>query len=203
LKRRDWLVLGLAALGVLAGCAAGGQGRSMDDPGNSLVFGYIDMAEAPTTISGASIRQVADSSSEPYWDADARNGLFYTYDLPPGWYQLASVSGSDARKVAYEYDLPREDLERARITQPGIYFLGSYRYVNTGEAGGFEVERMDTPTEAQLLQRILEEDRTVKGSAWEARIRERLSVLRSAPPSRGPSLLLARPNEASQVRRPR
>jgi hypothetical protein len=149
------------------------------------------MAEAPTAISGASIVQVAPPNNESYWDAGARNGLFYTYDLPPGSYQLASVSGSDLRKVAYEYDLPRQDLEHARITQPGIYFLGSYRYVDTGKAGGFEVERMDTPTEAQLLQRILEEDKTVKGSVWEARIRERLSQLRSAPPRAEPGVLLA------------
>jgi hypothetical protein len=189
--KRNWLVLGVVALGLLAGCAAGGPGRSLDDPGNSLVFGYIDMAEAPTTLSGASIRQVASPSNAPYWDADARNGLFYTYDLPPGSYQLASVSGSDVRKVAYEYDLPGQDLEHARITKPGIYFLGSYRYVNTGEAGKFEVERMDTPSEAQLLQRILEEDKTVKGSAWEGRIRERLSQLRSAPPRTEPGVRLA------------
>jgi hypothetical protein len=192
LVKHFWLALSLAVLGLLAGCAGGGQGPISDEQGKSLVFGYIDMAQAPTTISGASIMQVAPPSNEPYWGADARNGLFYTYDLPPGSYQLASVSGSDLRKVAYEYDLPGQDLEHARITQPGIYFLGSYRYVNTGEAGGFQVERMDTPTEAQLLQRILEEDRTVKGSAWEARIRERLSQLESAPPSRGPSVLLAR-----------
>jgi hypothetical protein len=190
--KRNWLAVSLAALGLLAGCAVGGHDRSTDDPGNSLVFGYIDMAEAPTTISGASIVQVGPSSNEPSWDANARNGLFYTYDVPPGSYQLASVSGSDLRKVNYEYDLPQQDLEQARITQPGIYFLGSYRYVNTGEAGGFEVERMDTPTEAQLLQRILEEDRTVKGSAWEARIRERLSQLRSAPPRGDPGVRLAR-----------
>jgi hypothetical protein len=190
--KRNWLALSLAALGLIAGCAGGGDVRSVNDPGNSLVFGYIDMAEAPTAISGASIMQVAPASNEPYWGADARNGLFYTYDLPPGSYQLASVSGSDLRKVNYEYDLPQPDSGQARITQPGIYFLGSYRYVNTGDAGGFEVERMDTPTEAQLLQRILDEDRTVKGSAWEARIRERLSQLRSAPPRGDPGVLLAR-----------
>jgi hypothetical protein len=190
--KRIWLALSLAALGLLAGCAGGGQGRSMDDPGNSLVFGYIDMADAPTAISGASIGQVAPSSDDLYWNAAARNGLFYTYDLPPGSYQLVSVSGSDLRKVAYEYDLPRQDLEHALITRPGIYFLGSYRYVDTGEAGAFEIERMDTPTEAQLLQRILEEDGAVKGSAWEARIRERLSELGSNPPKAEPGVLLAR-----------
>ena len=189
--KRIWLALSLAALGLLAGCAAGGQGRSMHETGDSLVFGYIDMAEAPTTISRASIMQVAPPSNQPSWAAAARNGLFYTYDVPPGLYQLASVSGSNLRKVAYEYDLPRQDMEHARITQPGIYFLGSYRYVDTGKAGGFEVERMDTPTEAQLLQRILEEDDAVKGSVWEARIRERLSQLRSAPPRTEPSVLLA------------
>jgi hypothetical protein len=190
--KRIWIALSLAALGLLAGCAGGGHGRSMDDPSNSLVFGYIDMTEAPTTISGASIAQVLPSTDKLYWGTDVRKGLFYSYYLPPGSYHLAAVRGSDLRQVAYHYDLPQQDSEPAlRITQPGIYFLGSYRYLDA-EADGFELERMDTPTEAELLQRILEEDSTLKGSTWEGRIRARLSQLRSSPPRTGPRVLLSR-----------
>ena len=74
--KRMWLVVSLAVLAVLAGCAVGGGGeyRGMDDPGTSLVFGYIDMAEAPTTISGASIVQVWPPSDKPDWGANARHG---------------------------------------------------------------------------------------------------------------------------------
>lgn len=181
--KRFWLIPALIALGVLAGCAGGGHGRSINDPANSLVFGYVDMGDAPTRISGASIMQVAPPTDKPYWGTDVRNGLFYTYYLPPGSYQLASISGSSFWRGDHRYNFPRQGSETAvRISKPGIYFLGSYRYkgVKSGffEGGKFDVERVNSPTEAQLLRRILEEDKEIKGSAWEARIRQRLSQLK-------------------------
>src|SRR5262245_16257965 len=181
--KRISLILCVVALGLVAGCAGGGHGRSVDDPTNSLVFGYIDMGDAPTKISGASIMQVAPPTDKPSWGMDVRNGLLYTYYLPPGSYQLASISGSSFWRGDYRYNFPRQGNEQAvRISKPGIYFLGSYRYkgVKTGwfEGGKFDVERVNTPTEAELLRRLLEEDREIKGSAWEAKIRQRLSQLK-------------------------
>ena len=186
-----WLVVSLAVFALLAGCAVGGSRETpgMDDPGTSLVFGYIDMTDAPTTISGASIVQVWPPSDKPDWGANARHGLFHTY-VPQGSYQLASVSGSSPAKVSYSYDIQNWDELRVH-QQQGIYFLGSYRYLRT-ETGGFELERMDTPNEAQLLKRILDEDLAVKGSAWEGRIRERLAELESVPQREGPDVMLAR-----------
>ncbi len=67
-----------------------------------------------------------------------------------------------------------------RIQKPGIYFMGAYRYtkVKTGffEGNKFAIERVKSPSEAELLQRIQKED-WVKGTQWEARIRNRLSEL--------------------------
>jgi hypothetical protein len=180
--KRFWLVPALIALALVAACSSGGHGRSVDDPSNSLVFGYIDMGDAPTKVSGASIMQVAPPTDKPYWGMDVRDGLLYTYYLPPGSYQLASISGSSFWRGNHRYSFPRQGNEQAvRITKPGIYFLGSYRYVGvkTGffEGGKFDIERVDTPTEAELLRRILE-DKEIKGSAWEAKIRQRLSQLK-------------------------
>ena len=181
--KRFWIVPALIALGLIAACGGGGHGRSVDDPSNSLVFGYIDMGDAPTKVSGASIMQVAPPTDKPYWGMDVRNGLLYSYYLPPGSYQLASISGSSFWRGDYRYSFPRQGNEQAvRISKPGIYFLGSYKYkgVKTGffEGGKFDIERVKTPTEAELLRRILEEDKEIKGSAWEAKIRQRLSQLK-------------------------
>jgi hypothetical protein len=181
--KRFWIVPALIALWLLAACSSGGHGRSVDDPSNSLVFGFIDMADAPTKINGASIMQVAPPTDKPYWGMDVRNGLLYTYYLPPGSYQLASISGSSFWRGDHRYNFPRQGNDQAvRIGKPGIYFLGSYRYkgVKTGffEGGKFDIERVNTPTEAELLRRILEEDSTLKGTAWEAKIRQRLSQLK-------------------------
>lgn len=181
--KRICLALAVAALGLLASCASDGPGRSMDDPTNSLVFGFIDMGDAPTKINGATIMQVSPPTDAPYWGMSVRNGLLYNYHLPPGSYQLSSIRGSSFWRGDYRYNFPRQGNEQAvRISKPGIYFLGSYRYkgVKTGffEGGKFDVERASSPTEAELLRRILDEDSAVKGSVWEAKIRQRLSQLK-------------------------
>jgi hypothetical protein len=67
-----------------------------------------------------------------------------------------------------------------RITKPGIYYLGSFKYrqVKTEifDSGKFEIERVKQPTEAELLKRLLEKER-VKESAWAEKIRSRLGRL--------------------------
>lgn len=182
--KRIWVALTtVAVLGLVAACGSSGPQRDINDASNSLVFGYIDMGEAPTKISGATIMQVAPPTDKPYWGMGVRNGLLYNYHLPPGSYQIASITGSSFWRGDYRYNFPRQGNEQAvRIGKPGIYFLGSYRYkgVKTGffEGGKFDIERVNTPTEAELLRRILEEDSAVKGSAWEAKIRQRLSQLK-------------------------
>ena len=94
MKNRIWLALSLLAVVVLAGCASGGHERNINDPTNSLVFGYVDMDDAPTSISYASIQQVAPPTEEPYWHMSVRKGIFYSAYLPTGSYQLSSFSSS-------------------------------------------------------------------------------------------------------------
>ena len=174
----------LAALALLAGCAGGGHGRDINDPSNSLVFGFVDMGDAPTKVSGAQVRQVAPPTDKPYWGMNVRSGLFYTYYLPPGSYQLASLHGSSFMRGEVQYNFPRQGggQTTVRIDKPGIYFLGAHKYkdVKTGffEGGKFDIQRVDTPTEAQLLQRILDEEKEIKGSVWEEKIRQRIARLK-------------------------
>ena len=171
------------AVSFLAGCAGGGHGRDINDPSNSLVFGYVDMADAPTKISGAQIMQVAPPTDKPYWGTDVREGMFYTYYLPPGSYKLATLHGSSFMKGDYRYTFPRQGGEQGvRIDKPGIYFLGSYKYQNvkTGmfEQSKFDIARVKTPTEADLLQRMLDNDPELKKSVWADKIRERIARLK-------------------------
>jgi hypothetical protein len=181
--KRTWLILSLIAVWLLVGCAGGGgYGRDINDPTNSLVFGYVDMADAPTKINTVTLQQVAPPSDKPYWHTGAREGLFHIAYLPQGSFQLATLRGSGFWSGDVRYNFPRQGSETAvRITKPGIYFLGSYKYkgVKTGffEGGKFDIERVKSPSEAELLRRILE-DKEIKGSAWEARIRQRLSQLK-------------------------
>ena len=178
------IVIFVTLLAALAGCAGGGHGRNINDPNNSLVFGFVDMSEAPTKVSGAQIMQVAPPTEKPYWGTDVREGLFYTYYLPPGSYRLATLHGSSFLRGEHQYTFPRQGGgdTTARIEKPGIYFLGAYKYqrVKTGvfEQGKFGIERVQSPTEAELLQRLLDTDAEVKNSVWGDKIRQRLARLK-------------------------
>jgi hypothetical protein len=181
---RVGMLLLVAALAVLTGCAGGGHGRDINDPSNSLVFGFVDMSEAPTKVSGAQIMQVAPPTEKPYWGTDVKDGLFYTYYLPPGSYRLATLSGSSFLSGEHRYNFPRQGggATTARIDKPGIYFLGAYKYqkVRTGmfEQAKFAIEPVRTPTEAELLQRLLDSDAELKKSVWADKIRQRIARLK-------------------------
>jgi len=178
------ILLLAAVVTMLAGCGGGGHGRDINDPSNSLVFGYVDMGDAPTKVSGAHIMQVAPPTEKPYWGADVREGMFYTYSLPPGSYRLSSLHGSSLLRGEYQYDLGRQGggSTTVRIEKPGIYFLGAYKYksVKTGmfEQGKFGFERVSNPSEAELLQKLLDSDAEVKGSVWADQIRQRIARLK-------------------------
>jgi len=181
MKHRIGSVFALIAL--LAGCASGGPERDINDPTNSLVFGYVDMDEAPTSVSYASLMQVAPPTEAPYWSLTVRKGLFYSAYLPAGSYQLSRFGGSGFLAGEHQYNFGRQGNQTAlRITKPGIYFLGSFKYkkVSSGlfEQGKFSIDKIDKPAEAELLKRILDEGTDMKTSAWNDKIRARLAQLK-------------------------
>jgi hypothetical protein len=184
MTRRVGIFFLVAIVTLIAGCAGGGHGRSIDDPSNSLVFGYVDMSDAPTKVTGANIMQVAPPTDKPYWGTDVKDGLFYTYYLPPGSYRLSSLHGSHFLRGEHQYNMGRQGGgdTTVRIEKPGIYFLGSYKYktVKTGmfEQSKFGIERVPTPSEAELLQKMLDTDPALKSSAWADKIRQRIARLK-------------------------
>jgi hypothetical protein len=183
MKYRILFVIWLFTLGLLTGCGSSGPKRNIDDPTNSLVFGYIDMEEAPTGVASAWITQVAPPSETSYWSLGVSDGLFYNSYIPPGSYQLSKFGGSGFFAGEHEYSFPRQGNQTAlRISKPGIYFLGSFKYkaVKTGmfEQGKFSIEKTDKPTEAELLKRILEANSDIKNSTWGNKIQARLNQLK-------------------------
>ena len=182
MRHRIGLALGLVALGLVA-CASGGPERDINDAANSLVFGYIDMSDAPTGVAYASLMQVAPPTNAPYWALAVRKGLFYHAALPPGSYQLSSFGGSGVLAGERRYIFPRQGNQTAlRVAKPGIYFLGSFKYKTEKsgmfEQGKFSIENVNKPTEADLLKRILDESSDIPKSAWADKIRARLTQLK-------------------------
>jgi hypothetical protein len=178
-------IASLFAVVLLSGCAlfGGGEGRDINDPANSLVFAYIDMADAPTSLDWASLQQVGSKEDEGYWGMGADDGLIYNQYLPNGNYKLAQFGGSAFFKGEYRYSFPAygRNETAVKIARPGIHFLGAYRYVKvkTGlfEADRFDMEAIKQPSERELLLR-LQQQKWVKGTQWEARIASRLAALK-------------------------
>ncbi|HKB59503.1 MAG TPA: hypothetical protein VKC56_05585 [Gallionellaceae bacterium] len=167
----------LASVTLLSGCASSSPPRDLDDPTNSLYFGHIDMSDAPGGVNAADVEQIAPPTKFPYWKPGLRKGLFCLAILPPGSYQVTDFSGGDM-----VYDFPRQgNPTSVRIRKPGIYFVGSYKYVpvKTGffEGAKFAIKRVNKPTEAELLRRILEYP-DIQKSAWKKKIEARLAHLR-------------------------
>ncbi len=171
---------------------------NVDNPSNSLVFGYIDMSDAPTKVDGAWLQQVSAPTDASYWSMGVENGLFYNPFIQPGTYQLSKFSGTGVMAGPHEYQFPRQGRNETAVTidRPGLYFLGSFKYV-TAQKGGmfkqgkFSIQPTAEPTEAELLRRMLQDERKVAKSkeyngpkkikmsetSWADRIRARLDEL--------------------------
>ena len=177
------LIAMVAAL--LAGCASNtiGPERDINDPTSSLVFAYVDMKDAPTSIGHASLRQAAPKGEEGYWGMTVEDGMLFSQYIPTGSFQLEQFGGSGfwAGDVRYSFPTYGRNETAISIKKPGIHFLGAFQYkkVKTGffEQGKFDVERVSSPSETELLTRILGM-KWVKGTQWEGRIRNRLAELR-------------------------
>lgn len=165
---------------LLGGCAT--SGRHIDDPTNSLVFAYVDMEDAPTGIDYAQLHQVVPKTDDGYWTMGSEDDLIFNQYLPNGAYQLAKLAGSHWLNGEYYYNFPSygRNETAVEIGEPGIYFLGAYRYeeVDTGffEAGKFKINRVQTPTEREVLEKVATMD-WIEGTQWAERIRERLAEL--------------------------
>ncbi|MGH8697837.1 MAG: hypothetical protein ACREVS_15235, partial [Burkholderiales bacterium] len=78
--RRLLVIVGLAF--VVGGCASSGPPVDPKDESRSIVFGYFDMTEAPSSVEWVSIKQYGD---KPVWyDLAVRDGLFFHVAIQPG-----------------------------------------------------------------------------------------------------------------------
>ena len=160
---RRWMLAGMAAVLLATGCAS----TTPVDPSNqntSLVFGYFDMKDAPSSLDWVSIRQYGTSPF--YYHAGAKDGLFWHIGVDQGSYQVEKFGGLKrvlifSSDVEYDYGTRGRNDTAVRVTKPGLYFMGAYRYV--AHDGGifapdkFEMQPVTSPTERELLSRVLAE----------------------------------------------
>jgi len=172
----------LAALGLfLVGC---GGNPYMDDDGGgadrSLVYGYIDMDEAPAKLQWVSMKQLRPKVDKPYYSFWIREGAFYTNAAPPGVFKFDSFGGHNGwTNTNWTFSFPSQGRGAFDpvIKRPGMYYVGSWKYkkVKTGffKPGKFDLVPDKKVSEKDVLKRMLP---WAKHKKWkdmiEARIRQ-------------------------------
>lgn len=154
----------IAAAFLLAGCASGGS-VDVKDESLSLVYGYFDMKDAPGGLDWVSLRKYGSKTKDGEWySMGVKDGVFFHVGIEPGSYQVdkfGSNGGFFSRPVEYQFGARGRNSTATRITKPGVYFLGSHRYVNHAGKGFFDPDRFEmqaakSPSEKEVLQRVIQ-----------------------------------------------
>lgn len=150
----------------ISGCSLFSD-KEFVDPKNrdvSIVFGYIDAEETPSYggIDWVTIKQYKPKAK--YYFTPWEDGLFYHVGLPKGSYQVDNF-GRHTRwysNAQYTYDFGGKGRNKTAriIKKPGLYFLGAYKYKHIDseswlEADSFTMEKIRSPSEKELLIRLL------------------------------------------------
>lgn len=157
-----WMVGGLL---VLTGCATVNPVDPKDET-RSLVFGYFDMKDAPSSLDWVTLKQYDKKGKDSvFYNLSAKDGLFFHVGIEPGSYQVARFGGVGGipllteRHFEYDYGSKGRNETAVRVQQPEIYFLGAFKYVDHSggmfQADKFELKRSSQPTEREILQRLV------------------------------------------------
>ncbi len=172
-------------IAVIAAIILSGCGAHMHNPREStasLVYGYIDMDDAPSDADWVTIRQYKPKPKDdkPYLSAKGVHGMFWFDQLVPGSYQLVAFGGSSCWKnAAYDYNMQDFSKNETALVfaKPGLYFMGSYKFKKAGTfwKPAFEIDRTDSPAEKEVLQRMLPYSTDTQ---WEKMIKKRIERLK-------------------------
>jgi len=153
-----------------------------EEPNLSIVYGYIDMDEAPIKLKWISMKRVKPRTSKPYYNFWTTKGLFYRASVPQGAYKFDSFGGfSGWKNTDYTFEFPKQgrgELDPT-IKKQGIYFVGAYKYkkIKTGllRASKYDLVKVASPTEKELLLQLSEYARHPE---WKGLIDRRLKELK-------------------------
>ena len=87
---RRTIILAICLL-MISGCASKGEPVDPKDETLSMVFGYFDMKDAPSDLRWVSIKRYGDKPL--FYEAGARQGLFWHVGIAPGSYQVETFGG--------------------------------------------------------------------------------------------------------------
>jgi hypothetical protein len=146
----------------LAGCASAPPIDPKDES-VSIVFGYFDMTDAPSKLEWVSLKRYGEKAV--WYDMAARDGLIFHVGIRAGSYQVEKFGGMGGiplltrQRHEYNFGTRGRNDTAIRIQKAGIYFLGAYKYVDRPgglfRADKFEMEPVTTPSEKELLRRLI------------------------------------------------
>ncbi len=183
--KRVFLIVNLLVLAALvAGCNArlSKMTEEQTSPDTALLFGYVDMSDAPSKLESAALRPSSLRRSDPSiaMRGDGE-GMFYRENMPKGSYSISSIDGRgwtlgclSFGKERYNYQLTDEGfkLHKFNLTKTGLVFLGSYKMSKV--KGKYALDDAATPTEKELLIKLLA---YTAGTKWENVVKNRLKQL--------------------------
>lgn len=157
-------ILLLAITYLVGGCAFGGGGDPIDPKRKDLavVFGYIDMEDAPGDLDWIKIKQY--KTKPDYYSLGAKEGIFWHVGVDMGSYQVEKFGTNPGfwSRTSYSYNFGTAGRNQTarRIKKPGVYYLGSYKYINEGSKNWyspdrFSMKKLKNPSEKELLIKIL------------------------------------------------
>jgi len=159
---KRWTFVTLAALALVGGSMTAEAVDAKEDS-TSLVFGYVDVKDAPASIDWVSLKR---SGGRPgYYRLGLTNGVYCYIGVEPGSYQVEKSGGVKGglifgNAVEFEYGTRGRDATALRVGTPGVYFMGAHRFVAQDGArfavGRFEMQAVQSPTEREVLERLIE-----------------------------------------------
>ncbi|HWA39612.1 MAG TPA: hypothetical protein VG873_17290 [Burkholderiales bacterium] len=160
---KRWIAV-VATVLAIAGCASGGGSIDPKDETVSLVYGYFDMADAPTKADWVWLRKYEAGKEATGYNMASKDGVFFHVGVEPGSYQVEKFGGGGgffSRPVEYSFGGSGRNGTAIRIARPGVYFVGSHRYVNHAGKGFFDPDRFEmqaagAPSEKEVLQRVVQ-----------------------------------------------
>jgi hypothetical protein len=146
-----------------------------------LIYGSLDMSDAPTKLQWFSLKRVEIGKAPTYWGmAVAKNRYFVHDGIELGSYQLDSFGGHSGWKdTDYTFHFPGQG-GGFKIEKPTTYFLGSWKYVKAGSFfnAKFDIQPLDKPTEAEVLREIVKI--TSNSPVAHTKLQKRLAELEAA-----------------------
>lgn len=156
-KRIHLFSFALLAVLALSGCSTPTpRFDKPPEPNLSLVYGHIDMEDAPTKLSWVALKMVRPVVKEPYYNFWVRDGSFFRANVRQGSYKFESFGGGN---TTYLFPKQGKGVLDRQIERPGLYYVGSYKFKKISKglfrSDEFDLVPTDSPSELELLKKIV------------------------------------------------